>query len=108
MVTYDLLKQSGKALLEDLTLRVVDASGPIGKVAALYYNVHSLATTVLEDMIKAAGYLGSSNLNAVEPQMTSVAELAAPFAGDTEGTNKLLVESTVMSKKFLDMWRGQQ
>lgn len=110
VTTLDQLKQTGKALIESMALTLSDAlpNKRLAKVGVLYYNVADTANTILQDTIKAAGYLGSADPNASLPAITPFEEVAAPFAGETEKLSKLVVESAFLAQKLRHIWMTKE
>ena len=101
--TLDLLKESGKSTIEEAVMEVLEEYGgtPV-KMMMHYRNVNTTANTVLEDAIKAAGYLGSSSLGP-PPEVMPVEELAEPFV-----ESNFALDTAKMAEKMRRIWASGQ
>lgn len=110
VTSIDLLNNYGKVLIESMVLSLTEVLPykKIAEVGVLYYKVANTADTGLTDAIKAMGYLGSGDPNASLAPVTSSEEAAEPYAGDTQGVSKLVIETASLMRTFGRLWLEQQ
>jgi hypothetical protein len=85
-----LTREIGKELLISITMKIIESTS-MGDKLSLIKDVHDLAVDDMENAIKVASWLGSTQLDN-PPEITSVSEAAKPFLLKAMGTSESFEE----------------